>query len=431
MASSETEQAILDLFADRYPLSAMRSGGRRLRLRSWDRLLPQFFRTADALGSFLSAMEQLELKGILFLGWKKRLRGEHLLWAELADPESLYRQLDRRTPEAEAALIRESALEAQAEVESAADTVAGLRAVQANAADLRAAQANAADPGPYFEPGSPGTASFFASLAERADELVGWATPQDIRDTALVLSQAPGAFRGVPIRAVSIKLFKDSKRLERLLSRIKRMHALLSLPLPRGLPLRSYPEVWISGPVELIYEGGRSVIVDRHPLGLSLGSVQALRAVRPIGAAGGLSCLSAPKRALSVENKESFYALSVSELGFSCYVACGGRPNRAVKGFLRLLAAQGWELSHWGDLDPDGIAILGEVHALCGAAPFLMDCATFDAYLAYARSLDDSILSRIRMIPQEVRDLPGIPALIQRIEATRRGVEQEIIDPMG
>jgi hypothetical protein len=406
MAPFQTEKAILEHFADRYPQSAMRSGGRPLRLRSWERLLPQFFRSADDLGSFLSAMENLERQGILALGWKKRLKGEHLLWAELADPDNLYRQLDRPTPEAESALIRGSALAAMAAAETGVD-------LWATPADIDI---------PGVASGRSGTALFFAALADRADELVGWVAPQDIRDAALLFSQSSELFRGVPIRAVSIKLFKDSKRLERLLPRVRKMHALVSHPLPDTLPIRSYPEVWVSGSVELVYKDGRSFFVGSDPLGLSLGNVQALRSVQPVGV---------PRRALSVENKESFYALSRSDLPFSCYLACGGRPNRAVKGFLRLLSSQEWEVSHWGDLDPDGIAILGEVHALCGAAPFLMDCATFDAYLPYAKSLDDSILSRIRMIPQDVSELPGIAALIQRIEASRRGVEQEIIDPKG
>ena len=63
-----TERRILELFAERYPASAQRRGGRALRLRAWPELMSEAFSSADARLSFLDAMERLERAGIVALG---------------------------------------------------------------------------------------------------------------------------------------------------------------------------------------------------------------------------------------------------------------------------------------------------------------------------------------------------------------------------
>jgi hypothetical protein len=109
-------------------------------------------------------------------------------------------------------------------------------------------------------------------------------------------------------------------------------------------------------------------------------------------------------------------------------VCTGGRPNRAVRAVLRVLALSGFSVFHAGDLDADGIAILYEVHSLCGALPFGMNGAVFDRYLPWARDLDAALVSRLGSVPQAAFELPGILDLAERIRQTARGVEQEIVD---
>ena len=54
-----TEREILLAFAERYPRSAMRTGGRPLRLRDWETRDPTITRSAESLTTFLETMETL------------------------------------------------------------------------------------------------------------------------------------------------------------------------------------------------------------------------------------------------------------------------------------------------------------------------------------------------------------------------------------
>jgi len=390
-----TEREILQIFAERYPASAMRSGGRPLRIRNWETLSPATFRSADALGRFLGSMEKLEQAGLLRIGWKKRLVGEVVVWAELVDADALYARLGWEAPD--------TILDRQRSRIRAALTTARLRGNEAAQVLLRTLDAH------------------LDGFVPRLDE-------QSVADVEAVLYAAADQVAGMPIRALSIRLFRDSKRLERLLPLLRALAVKAETDPTRRdrllarLPQRVYPELWLAGTLELVFDDGR-VLPSRtgKPMaafGLSLDAVVQLWSIR---------CPSASGAVLSVENKESFYALAASGLPFGAYVYCGGRPNRAVRRVLRLLAESGCALFHAGDLDPDGIAILGEVRAVCGAAPFGMDAAIFDRYLPYARPLDAAVLRRLAMITAETSAVPGIAALMARIAATGLGVEQEII----
>jgi hypothetical protein len=93
-----------------------------------------------------------------------------------------------------------------------------------------------------------------------------------------------------------------------------------------------------------------------------------------------------------------------------------------------LFHREGYRIYHAGDLDADGIAILGELHRLVGAQPFGMNVKTFDRYLPYGRPLEAAFLRRLAQIPEDTRLLGSIGPLIERIAATGKTVEQEIID---
>lgn len=383
-----TERDILLAFADRYPRSAMRTGGRPLRLRDWEERDPTITRSAESLTSFLETMEALERRGLLRLGWRGRKKGERLAWAELVNPSGLYQRLDRSTPDALARELRDSAKQLVRRSEKRMDRIG---------------------------------ADFFRIVAEHPDPLINLVACADLEALATLFSQEPGAFSGVPIRSLSIRLFGDSKRLEHLIPLAQKIGRLgKRLDLLSALPSRSYPEVWIGGAVECTPLEGSPWNIQRGPLGLSLAMVRDLRALRLIGGTTG--------RVLSVENKETFYALCNSTLPFDAYVYCGGRPNRAVRQVLTLLQRGGCRIYHAGDLDADGIAILGELHRLVGAQPFGMNVQTFDRYQHYGRVLEGPLLRRLAQIPEDTQLLGGISPLIERIAATGKAVEQEIID---
>ncbi len=390
------ERNILELFAARYPASAQRRGGRPLRLKDWDRLLGEAFVSADSLHSFLDAMERLEGSGILKLFWKRHRIGDELASVELANPRLLYERLGRPVPEDLSALLESSALAAAAKVNAA------------NATDAVAAVQEYAD-----------TAAFFRFVADNADSLGGRLTPGDIQDFAALFSSDRDERDRLPIRALSIRLYHDSKRLEGLVSLLRPLLLQAALADRLRLPERVYPEVALAGCGELVF-GDRAVWkIDGKPLTLSLDAAYALERIH----------ISVPKpRALTIENKETFHAFARHPQSFDLLVCTGGRPNRAVRAVLRVLALSGFSVFHAGDLDADGIAILYEVHSLCGALPFGMNGAVFDRYLPWARDLDAALVSRLGSVPQAAFELPGILDLAERIRQTARGVEQEIVD---
>ena len=385
-----TERDILLAFAERYPRSAMRTGGRPLRLRDWETRDPAITRSAEAFSIFLDSMEALERRGILRLGWHRRGKGEKLEWAELLDPAALYQFLDRPSPDALALTLRRTAEKLAARV----DTRGG---------------------------------ALFRLVAVQPEPFIDLAGERELEDIDRILSLPPEASVGVPIRALSLRLFGDSKRLERLLPLIRKIVALgKRQDLLANLPIRAYPEVWIGGPLEIAFRNRPPWNLGTAPVGLTLALLREIEGLRILS----VKNLDAPGmgRILSVENKETFYALCSSNLGFDAYVYCAGRPNRAVRLALRLLAAQGYRIFHAGDMDADGIAILAELNGLCGALPFGMNVETFNRYLPYGRDLSGPLLRRVVQLPVETRSLPGIAELIERITASRRAVEQEIID---
>jgi hypothetical protein len=222
------------------------------------------------------------------------------------------------------------------------------------------------------------------------------------------------------VRALSVLLFRDSKRLEYIYSLLK--HFDFS-PRNLGLPERSFPRTLVSGRLVFEYrEGGglenpRSLI-----LGFPLESVEGFRAVKT------LEPREQPA-VLVVENKESFYALArQSSPAWDGCLYCGGYPNRAAAAMIRLFAASAFRFFHAGDMDPDGLLILQTVRDTAGrpVSPLRMDEAVFDRYLPWARPLKPSMLAQLNKLrPELAGEFAG---LIRRIRETGRGVEQEIID---
>jgi hypothetical protein len=247
-----------------------------------------------------------------------------------------------------------------------------------------------------------------------------------------------GKIRGITTRALSTALYGDSKRLEALMTLF---NSLLVRARRQGTALpdfsfldRSYPETFIAGNIILDFDGAAGTSnAGGNVLGLPLETILKIRRIRPYA---GDAAVNAPAGALMIENKETFFALAqaVPALpGYSCFLYVGGHPNRAVRALVSLLAESGFSFSHAGDLDPDGILILQELAEIAGkpVRPLRMDAATFNRYLECGKKLEPSTLRRTALISEETRSIPGMAALIKRIEETGLGVEQEIIDYRG
>ncbi|MDR1950034.1 MAG: hypothetical protein LBQ38_11645, partial [Spirochaetaceae bacterium] len=196
---TDWEKGIVDLFLARYPGSAAAglggdppdpaagpSPGKVLRI-GLDRLFPGF-ETAppDARESFLEAAESLEKRGLVFIRWIRRRKGEALSALVCPDPEALFVFAGKPSPAAAA--------------EAARETARGIARTAPNQ----------------------GVESLFAFLAESIsaeDALRGInaVAVGDLYSLIRSLPDAPSPPRGITPRALSVSLYGDSKRLEEIL----------------------------------------------------------------------------------------------------------------------------------------------------------------------------------------------------------------------
>ena len=206
---------------------------------------------------------------------------------------------------------------------------------------------------------------------------------------------------------------------------------------------RSYPETMISGKITIEYKGEKTPLVNigGHILGIPLENAEKIESIQLVSGENEKTKLSA-KTVLTIENKETFYALGAPQRNeneefphYDCYLYIGGYSNRATRAVVKVLAASGFSFYHAGDLDPDGILILQHIQDIANTVsaekpvtPVRMDAATFDQYRTWARTLTKPMLNQIKKIRDETRLIPELSGLIQRIEETGLGVEQEIID---
>jgi hypothetical protein len=240
--------------------------------------------------------------------------------------------------------------------------------------------------------------------------------------------------RGRPIRALGVRLFADSKRLERLLplaDRLAREATGEGFAEERGLA-RSYPEVSIALRGELVIgrEERRVWRCEAEAVTLPAATVASIAAIGFDEADGGSAVLS-------VENKETFHALA-DRLGdgsldprFRAIVYGGGHPHRAMIDLLTRCADGGAALYHFGDLDPDGLLILAELASGVQRPvhPYLMDVTTYRRYRGYGYRPPASRIERLRAatdrLPEALRELARV------IVAEGIGVEQEVIEVPG
>jgi hypothetical protein len=240
----------------------------------------------------------------------------------------------------------------------------------------------------------------------------------------------------ITTRALSILLYNDSKRLENLLALCTPLLLRAQKAVPSAVfnfPERSYPETMISGKLIFELKNSNTPIINAEGLilNLPLESTLAIESIKPISE-------KSEKTVLTIENKETFFALGNQQKSgtsenlsrYDCFLYTGGYPNRAATALIKTLVSSGFTFHHAGDLDPDGVLILQHIQEIAErpVTPIRMDAVTFDQYKAWARPLTKSMLRQTEKIRKETRAIAEIASLLQRIEETGLGVEQEIID---
>ena len=250
----------------------------------------------------------------------------------------------------------------------------------------------------------------------------------DVRD-ALVVARESFSRTGAErlLRVESVRLFGDSKRIEKLVSWLDVIGS-EQLP-PTGLPvedilaqygLRRVPQPALvsgHGRVEL---SGQWVSIPRPYLGLPLESVTRFE--------------GAPRFVLSIENLTTFHeTLLAFPQHDGCLVYTGGMPSPSWRRFYTCLL-QAFPLDcpvfHWGDIDEGGFRIAAVLHRAARDAghalrPWLMSPV-------YARSTQPDVPFRksrtSQTIVQQCQSL-GWEDLAEEFRQEPWEVEQEALRP--
>jgi hypothetical protein len=382
-------RCILERFAEDYPGSAHYRGGRKLRKGGWQNLFPEVEGDVEAKEQFLGGVEALVVRGIVSVKWKRFREGDEVEALYLEDPEQLYSITGGKRPER----VREEML----------SVLSGW--------------------GPLSQTGTAVKETVQAKL--EAFHPLPVRDACELTDICTLLDLSPAEAARYPLRALSIHLYRDSKRLEHIIKTADLLCRDAAGETASGLLglERKYPEVTFAADGELVFRDGTVWKLKKRPLSLPLAALKEVSALWFPGAGA----------VLSIENKESFFVAAGAGVGsgpgtsagpFSGYLYTGGYPGPGEARVLTLVLEAGAEVYHFGDLDPEGLKIFETVDRLCGgtARPFLMDRRTYRAYAQYGYTLDRPNLSRLDTVIH-----PGFEELKEEMKRTGKGVEQEVI----
>jgi len=415
------EKKITETLISHYFVSASGAAEKRSSLMIRSSSLFRNFDSAntDEKESYLEAAETLEQKGIVKLNWEQRSKGERIKTIRCENFEKLFEEAGKTYPAAEVEKIKAMLDQKVKALRAAPELSSGLGEENNQTAKVIA----------LLE-------FFFVtfSIREIGQGIDQYAMEEFLR--LLDFYSDPSGLEKITSRAISILLYRDSKHLENLLklfapllSRIQKTIAIPDLAFFE----RSYPETMISGKITIEYNDQSAPLINAggHILGLPLESVEIIKAIQLVSP-------KKEKRLLTIENKETFYAIAAPQKHgtskvlscYDCFLYTGGYPNSAACALIKILAASDFSFYHAGDLDPDGILILQNIQDITQRAvtPVRMDAGTFNQYQTWARTLSAPVLRQIKKVRKDVRAIPDIAGLLQRIEETGLGVEQEIVD---
>ncbi len=412
----DMEKEILRRFQEDYPSSAQVRGGRALRKGGWQRIFPEIERDPRIKDDFISAAEDLEKKGVLSIRWARHRRGDRIEALYLEDPRRLHELLDLPTPEQqrEESLGLLDVFRREVGPPEAAHSGGAPPAVSHLSASSKATS----------PPSSSLSADFLPNLLEhlqgRLEAFIPTpcGEPEKLRDLLTLLKADRGMIAELPIRALSVRLYRDSKRLEALLPEADRLAMAAAgerLSTRFGLA-RNYPQAGLRGYLELVMSDGQAWKLKGESVFLGPELVDRI------------ALLSADRPVLIVENKETFMTLPAADCGFAGLLYGGGHLNPSATALIRRVEHSGIELHYFGDLDPDGLLIFQEAEKLLTGPllPWHMDAKTYLRYVEYGYPLSEGSLARLAQLrPGHFDELAAL------IGSHGRGVEQEVIDAVG
>jgi len=438
------KKKIIDTLISHYFIAASGSQEDRRSLRIRSSIFFPDFESAhtNEKEAYLEAAETLERKKVVRLRWEKHSKNEHLKTISCENFEKLFMEAGKPFPKDEAEKTRAMLR----------DKVRELGKIFGN---LKGDTAQAEKVITLLE-----FLSHHFGLRE-----IGQGFDQKIMCDLVKLLEFhfnPSQMEKITSRALSIHLYQDSKHLENLPAfchhLFTRLQKTIKVPDITFMQ-RSFPETLISGKVVIEYKNNQMPLVNEngHIIGFPLETIENISYIEPITAnqkySAGLQRVikkifrqfskgKEEKTVLIIENKETFYALATPQktnanrhLQYDCFLYAGGYPNRAVVALIKILALSNFTLYYAGDMDPDGILILQHVYDFAQQAaagkpviPVKMDVSTFNKYLPWARNLSKAMLQQMERVREDTKTICGLSGLIQRIEETGQGVEQEIVD---
>lgn len=373
---------ILKVFAESYPGSAQFQGGRKLRKGGWEQIFPDINESPDMKDSFIDAVVELEGEGIISVKWVKFQKGNKIDALYLENPDKMYSYMGENTPEK----IRESVLLLISSYKSDSEITSKMIEYIKNN---------------YIS----GNQVLFNNYA-------------DVRDILRLSELTPEEASKHNIRALSVKLFNNSKRIERIKDKADRLCVNcgeVSLTARLGI-YRNFPETTVSGNADIEFNDGVKWSLHGHILTLPFTTICHIK---------NIIIKASNPQVLSIENKETFYVMSEQSSNFDFYIYCSGRINSSDKLIFEILDTNDYEFYHSGDIDPDGLKIFNDIDNQLGGKlkPFKMDVKTYNRYLQHGYKLSEGALKYFeRYNNSKLKDLAG------EILISGQGVEQEIIN---
>ncbi|MCL2251278.1 MAG: DUF2220 domain-containing protein [Treponema sp.] len=372
--------------------------------------------------SYLEAAEFLEQKGIVTLRWEKRRKGERLGTITCDNFEALFAAAGKSHPDNEIEKIK---------------LFISKKITIINNSQNADNQINIITILEYLKDQFSSKEIGQGLNLKTIDELIRF----------LEFSANNKKNNSITIRALSILLYNDSKHLEHilnlcspLLTRLQKAESLQNFILSLDVlsAKRSYPDAMISGKLIFEIKNSNTPLVNAEGLIINfpLESAESISSIKPLTD-------KEFKTVLTIENKETFYALGSSKNNekdkyfsyYDCILYTGGYPNNAVTTLIKILASSGFSFYHAGDIDPDGILILQNIQEIINSVcleksitPIKMDITSFEKYRKWARPLSKDSLNQIKKIRNEIKNISGLADIIKQIEETGLGIEQEIID---
>ncbi|MDR2096941.1 MAG: DUF2220 family protein [Spirochaetaceae bacterium] len=406
------EKHIIDIFFD-YFVNTHTVPGKSVSFPA-GRIYPEFENAPpNKKASFLEAAEALEKRGLIKLAWYKYRNRQAIKRIECVNRELLFSMAERPFPKKVTSKIKETAR-----------IVCALNEIPRYNELLKFIAENVTITD--IEHGMDDTV--FEDFIKLVKTLYN---AEFSSGGPLAADALYDLIEGITPRALSVRLYNDPKRIavvRKLLSRLLNRAQREGFDIPDFSFLsRAFPETFIAGKIKFHFNDSRVPMVNATGsiIGLPLATIKKIKSISVIKRKDKETAPSV----LTVENKETFYALANSKK-YSCLLYTGGYPSRAVNSMVRVLSKAGFDFFHAGDVDPDGILILQDLHknAKKPVTPVCMDPATFHKYRKHGRKLEISMLNNIRLINETIRSVNGIEDLLSLIESTGLGIEQELID---